>query len=128
MTQPTDAVPLDQFDDVAVRVKDLQLDDEWRAWLHAHAQTEGGLALAFRRMVLFQAVVALLRQSHETEEQLRVYLTEAGYQNADLRRILARWRRGEPIPELAAIAPPASVTPPPPRCTERPANPRRRPR
>lgn len=114
MTQPTDAIPLDKFDDVTIRVKDLGLDPEWRAWLHAHAQTEGGLALAFRRMVLFQGVVALLRQSHETEQQLRVYLTEAGYHDADLRRILARWRRGEPVPELAAVAPPATVTPPPP--------------
>ena len=114
MTTPTPPIPLHEFDEVTVRVKDLGLDPEWRAWLHAHAQTEGGLAFAFRRMVLMQAVVALLRDSHETEERLRAYLDRAGYDRKSVRRILARWRRGDSVPELAGVAPPASITPDPP--------------
>jgi hypothetical protein len=108
------AVSLAEFEDVTIRVKDLQLDGEWRAWLYAHAQTQGGLALAFRRMVLFHAVVAVLRESHDTESRLRAYLEQAGYEDDDARRIIRHWRRGEAVPELAGVAAPVPVTPRPP--------------
>jgi hypothetical protein len=129
VTDVTQLVPLAEFDDVTIRVRDLQLDDEWRAWLYAHAQTQGGLALAFRRMVLFHALVALLRQSHETEQRLRTYLLQAGYERDDAERVIRRWRRGEATPELGSVAAPVTVTPPPPRVTasqRRPSARRRR--
>jgi hypothetical protein len=92
----------------AVRLDDLNLSSEWRAWLLARVNEEGGLAGALRSVIGEAAMASVFRMQYDKEQELRRGLLAAGRTHAEVRRLVVRWRRGERIEDVT-IGPPAAA-------------------
>jgi hypothetical protein len=87
-------VPVDQE---VVRLSDLDLPAHRRAWLAAQAAEVGGLARILRALVEEAIMLDSLRSQYDQEWDLRGRLRAEGRSGAEVRAIVLRWRRGEPV-------------------------------
>jgi hypothetical protein len=91
-----------------VHLGDLGLPPQWRAWLLARADQEGGLARALRALVAEALLVEVFRAQYDQEVELRRRLLDAGHTHAEVRAFVVRWRRGETLKNLP-ISPPIAA-------------------
>lgn len=89
-------------DEQVVRLSDLDLPPLGRAWLSVRAAEEGGLARVLRAVVEEAILADVLREQYDQEWDLRVRLRAEGRSPAEVRAIVLRWRRGEPVAGVPA--------------------------
>ena len=93
-------------DEQVVQLSDLKLPPQWRAWLTTRAAKEGGLAGVLRAVVDEAIMADTLRAQYDQEWEMRGRLRAQGRSLAEVRAIVLRWRRGEPV--AGVPAPPAA--------------------